>query len=296
MKPLIHAIILTLNEELHIRRCIESILPVVDTILVVDSGSTDNTCEIARSLGAQVKHNAWTNHATQLNFAIAVLENKGGWILRIDADEVLQADQSLFLQNVSDEVAGITIQRRIYFMGQRMRHGGIEPSYQLRLWRNGLGRCEQRWMDEHVVVQGQVLKSDMVVSDINLNSLHWWTTKHNDYASREAIEVLNRKHCFLDRRDNKQQILSFQAKLRRSLKEHVYLKLPSGLRAIFYFIYRYVLRLGFLDGRAGYYFHLLQGLWYRSLVDAKVIEIESFAHEKSVKIPEAIFVKTGIRV
>lgn len=292
MRPQIHAIILTLNEEQHIRRCIESIKPHVSTILVVDSFSTDQTCDIALSLGAHVEQKTWINYATQFNFGVDLLERSGGWLLRIDADEILEsADVNQLLLSAPQEVDGFFVKRQIHFMGKRIRFGGMEPSWQLRIWRNGSGQCENRWMDEHIVVQGTIKKSKLVISDINLNSLQWWTAKHNDYASREAIDILNRKHGFLPVAQTMPSGL--QPRLRRLLKQEVYMRLPSGLRSVTYFVYRYVFRLGFLDGMPGAFFHLFQGLWYRSLVDAKVIEIEAYAKNSGISIVQAIEHKTG---
>jgi glycosyltransferase involved in cell wall biosynthesis len=296
----IHAIILTLNEEQHLARCITSIREQCSDITVVDSGSTDATLVIAKSLGANVLSNAWVNYATQMNFAIDQLENRGGWLLRIDADEVLDTDsrQTLIeaVAAAAPDVDALLVQRRIHFLGRRIRHGAIEPSWQLRLWRNGSGRCEQRWMDEHIQVAGRVVNSELVISDINLNSLSWWTAKHNSYASREAIDVLNRRHSFLKQAELGSGGISPQARMRRFMKERVYGLAPSGLRALLYFLYRFVFRLGFLDGTPGYYFHLMQALWYRTLVDAKVHEIEAHAKAHGVPIVEAIRERTGLSV
>ncbi len=288
----IHAIILTLNEERHIRRCIESIKPHVSTILIVDSFSTDRTCEIARSLGAHVEQRTWVNYATQFNFGVDFLAGNEGWLLRIDADEILEgADVKQLLLSTAPDVNGYFVKRQIHFMGKHIRFGGIEPSWQLRLWRNGSGRCENRWMDEHIVIEGLVKKSRLVISDINLNSLQWWTAKHNDYASREAIDILSRKYGFLPAAQTMPS--GFQPRLKRFLKQEVYMRFPSGVRSVSYFVYRYIFRLGFLDGMPGAFFHLFQGLWYRSLVDAKVIEIEAYAEKSGVPIVQAIEHKTG---
>jgi glycosyltransferase involved in cell wall biosynthesis len=295
--PEIHVIILTFNEELHIGRCIDSITNQCTSITVVDSGSTDRTVEIAHMLGAQVLRNPWINYATQLNYAIDALADRGGWLLRIDADEVLAADSPQTLKEaitaVGEQVAGILVQRRLHFMGRRIRHGAIEPSWQLRLWRNGRGRCERRWMDEHIKVNGGVAKSGLVIADINLNSLTWWITKHNGYASREAIDLLNRTYGFLPR-DELGGGASFQAKIRRVLKERLYRAMPAGIRSLAYFIYRYVFRLGFFDGAAGYYFHVMHAFWYRTLVDAKMTEICLYATMQRIPISQAIRECTGI--
>lgn len=296
----IHAIVPTFNAEQHIARCLESIRDHCASITVIDTHSTDRTVEIARGLGADVLTTDWINYATQMNFGIDALAGRGGWLLRIDADEIFDRDSTIGLRDaaatMAPDVDGILILRRMYFLGRRMRYGGIEPSYQLRLWRNGRGRCEQRWADEHIKVPGRVVKSGVVLSDINLNSLAWWTEKHNNYSSREAIDVLNRTHGFLPRPDADVSGMNTQARLRRILKEKVYMKVPGGARAMAYFLYRYLFRLGFLDGRAGLYFHLLQGLWYRSLVDAKLHEIREFAATHGVPITEAIRDRTGVNL
>lgn len=296
--PNIHAIILTLNESRHIRRCINSLNDSCASITIVDSGSTDDTVEIARSLGANVLNNPWINYATQMNFAINALAGREGWLFRLDADEVLDPNsiESLLdaVANTPAEVDGILVQRRIHFFGRRIRHGAIEPSWQLRIFRNGKGACEQRWMDEHIKVEGEVQKSGIVISDINLNSLTWWITKHNTYASREAIDALNSKYKFFESDSLITEQTSGQAKVRRFFKERIYGRIPVGGRAWAYFFYRYFIRLGFLDGREGFYFHSLQALWYRTLVDAKISEIEAFAKFNGVSILDAIRERTGI--
>lgn len=300
--PALHGLILTLNEERHIQRCIESLQGQCASILVVDSGSSDRTCDIARSLGAEILVHPFVTHAGQVNVAIDHLADRGGWLLRIDADEIFDKDSNQSLAQAltgagagaGAGVDGLLVQRRIHFMGRRIRHGGIEPIWQLRLWRNGQGRCEQRWMDEHIRVQGDVEKSGVILSDINLNSLTWWTAKHNSYASREVIDQLGRRHGFAAGDGIEQGGGAAQARLKRLIKHQFYHRLPGGLRALAYFFYRYALRGGFLDGRAGWYFHLLQALWYRTLVDAKASEIEAFARIHNMPITEAIHDRTGI--
>jgi len=278
---------------------VESIRAHVAGITVIDSGSTDETVALAVSLGANVIYNTFVNHAQQLNFGLDAVAGLGDWILRIDADEVLDPESTHSLlqaiAEVGDDINGVLVQRRIHFMGRRIRFGGIEPSWQLRLWRNGRGRCEPRWMDEHVVVDGGVARSGVILSDISLKPLTSWVAKHNWYASREAVEVLNARHGFMEQSASSGR-LSKQAAFRRLMKERFYARLPSGSRALAYFIYRYVFRLGFLDGREGFYFHLFHGLWYRSLVDAKIDEIEAHARKHKVTIIAAIRDRTDLLV
>jgi len=295
----VHAFVLTLNEAHHIVRCIKSVSDQCASITIIDSGSSDGTSDIARSLGAEVVNNPFVTHADQVNFATDALANRGGWLFRLDADEIVDADSRVSLvaavRMAEAGIDGLLVNRRIHFMGQRMRRGGIEPSWQLRLWRNGAGRCEDRWMDEHVRVAGRVARSGIVASDINLGSLTWWTHKHNGYASREAIEVLDRRFGLLDRRiSHENDRMDGQAGWRRWLKYNLYLRMPPGLRSVGYFLYRYVVRLGFLDGRRGFYFHLLQALWYRTLVDAKVEDILDHQCSTGDSLHASVAARTGI--
>lgn len=293
----IHAIILTLDEEKHIARCIESIRDQCASILVVDSGSKDRTREIATSLGAEVIENPWINYATQTNKAIAACAGKTGWLMRIDADEYLTPASVAGLHDLLDrqprDVGGIVVRRQIVFLGRRIKWGAIEPSWQLRLWRAGQGSCEQRWMDEHIVVTGKVVRSTIDLVDENLNSLDWWTSKHNRYASREVIDILASRGLLGGNMDIQRHSASWQAKLKRFLKERVYEKLPGGVRPLLFFLYRYVARLGFLDGKQGYYFHILQGFWYRTLIDAKLDEIMALAKRRGISVSEAVRLATG---
>jgi glycosyltransferase involved in cell wall biosynthesis len=296
--PDLHAIVLTLSEEIHIARCLKSIRDVCATITVVDSGSTDRTVEIAKSFGAEVVSNPWVNHATQMNFAIDHVASRGGWLLRIDADELLSSSSAVSLvksiAQANTATAGILLRRRIFFMGRGLRWGGMDPIWQLRVWREGRGRCEIRWMDEHIIVSGETEKSRAIMEDRNENSIDWWTAKHNSYASLEAIDLLNLKHRLRLSDTVPTCPSSPQAAMKRAIKEGIYVRLPGPLRTWLYFFYRYLLLLGFLDGKPGFYFHVLQGLWYRTLVDAKVCDIEAFASVANTPLVEAIRIRTGI--
>ena len=252
-------IILTRDEQLHIRRCIERIRPIATEIFVVDCGSTDDTQSIARSLGATVVEHPWPGlYAVQLNWAIDNLPLTGDWILRLDADEYLTDEtmQALpaFLESLSKEATGVTLRLGRIFLGRQMRHG-LGTIRLLRLFRRGCGRCEGKLMDEHIELAGRTVDFEGTFVDHNLNDLSWWTRKHDGYALREAADLL----------------LANDA----TSKKRLYRRLPLFWRAAAYFFYRYILRLGFLDGREGFLWHFLQGWWYRTLVDAKVLELRN---------------------
>jgi len=294
------AVILTFNEAQHLPRCLASLAGVADAVLIADCFSTDNTLSIAQAHGARVVQREWINYATQFNWALTQLDADTDWVLRIDADEVLTpalaAEIRTRLPGIGPEVDGVFCGRRMTFQGQRIRFGGLFPIRVLRLFRAGRGQCENRWMDEHIKVAGPTADFRHELIDDNLNSLTWWTAKHNHYASREAVDLLNLEYGFMPHDSVASLRGGSQAGVKRWFKEAVYARLPGGLRALAYFLYRYVIRLGFLDGRAGAAFHLLQGFWYRYLVDAKVAEVKRYMRTTGCDATTAIGHVLDIRV
>ncbi|MGQ0696837.1 MAG: glycosyltransferase family 2 protein [Panacagrimonas sp.] len=274
-------LILTYNEEKHLARAIESVRPFARQVVVVDSFSSDRTIEIARSLGATVLQNRWEqNYARQFNWGLDHASIEGDWVMRLDADEYATQELALEitqrLATLSAEVSGVYTKRRIHFLGRWIRHGAVYPMWVLRLWRTGRGRCENRWMDEHIrLSEGTSLRFEHDLVDENLNDLTWWTEKHNRYAVREAADLLNMKYGFAAYDDVSTMTAREQSKLKRWIKERVYARLPLFVRPAGYFFYRYFLKLGFLDGVPGLAWHMLQGFWYRFLVDAKIYEAEA---------------------
>ncbi|RCX32249.1 glycosyltransferase family 2 protein [Thioalbus denitrificans] len=291
-------IILAFNEEKHLPRCLESLRGVARRVIVVDCFSTDKTVELARAAGAEVVQHVWINHSVQMNWALDNAAIDTQWTMRLDADEVvtpeLAAALARELPRYPDGVMGLTVNRQIHFLGRWIRHGAIYPLRMLRVWRTGHARCENRWMDEHMVVEGGVAHLDADIADINLNSVTWWTDKHNRYASREAVDLLLHENSQAEAATAPR--LSMQAGMKRWLKLKVYVRLPMGLRAFLYFLYRYFLRLGFLDGWQGFVFHFLQGWWYRTLVDVKVIEVQRHMRESGDPLEQAIEKVLDIKV
>ena len=293
-------VILTYNEERHLARCIASLQGLATEVVVADCFSTDSTQEIARALGARVIQHAWVNQATQFNWALTQLAADTDWVLRIDADEVLTpvlvAEIKDRLPTLGPEIDGVYCGRRMTFQGRLIRHGGVFPVRVLRLFRFGRGQCENRWMDEHIKVAGPTVDLQGELIDDNLQSLTWWTTKHNSYASREAVDLLNLEYQFMPHDTVACLRGGNQAAMKRWIKEVVYARLPGGFRAFAYFFYRYVVRLGFLDGQKGTAFHFLQGFWYRYLVDAKVAEVKRHMVEQGCDVVVAIEQVLDIKV
>lgn len=272
-------IVLTFDEEQHIERCIRSLTGVASRIVIVDSCSTDRTQELARALGAEVVERAWPgNQAAQFNYALDHLEIDTPWTMRLDADEYLteplRLEMGAALDGAPAEVSGFVLRRLVLFQGRPVRHGGFYPQRLLRVWRTGRGRSEARLMDEHLVVDGGrlvTLRSDLV--DHNLNDISWWTDKHNRYARREATSLIALRYGLGSAHTSTGKTAPTAA-VTRWVKEHVYQRLPLGLRALLYFNYRFFVKLGFLDHPRVWVFHFLQAAWYRTLVDVNVREFE----------------------
>lgn len=277
MKTTIAAVILTYNEEIHIERCIQSLKSLVDEIFVVDSFSEDKTVEIAEKNGAIVSQNTFVNQAVQFNWGLENCNIKSEWILRIDADEYIENPMGLQLKEyfggVPDAVNGFAIKRKIIFMQQPLMHGGWYPKRTVRIFRNGFGACENRWMDEHIVIkEGRIEDLEIDFVDENLNDLRWWITKHNNYSIRECVDYFLKNSD--DSKDQvKPNLFGNTAERKRWLKSK-YQRTPLFIRPFVNFLYRYFVLLGFLDSKGGFIWHVLQGFWYRFLVDAKIFELK----------------------
>jgi glycosyltransferase involved in cell wall biosynthesis len=272
-------IILTHNERLHIARALAQLQPLDAQVFVIDSGSTDGTPEIAAAHGATVLTHAWVNYARQFQWGLDNAAITADWVMRLDADEVIEADLvaeiGRELPRLAPDVTGVNLKRKHVFMGRWIRHGGRYPLVLLRLWRRGKARIEQRWMDEHMVLlEGRTVTFNGGFADVNLNDIGFFTDKHNRYATREAIDVINQRLGLFDRDDEMASRADSQASLTRRLKEGLYNRIPFEISATAYFLLRYFFQLGFLDGREGIIYHGLQGFWYRFLVGAKTVEFE----------------------
>lgn len=274
----ISILILTLNEEIHIERCIKSLQSFAKEIFIIDSYSTDKTVEIAKSLGAKAYKNKWPgSHAKQFQWGLDNCPIETTWVMKIDADEYvlpeLANEINSKLNALNSDISGIYLKRRVYFLNRWIRHGGYYPIWHLRIWRNGHGHMEQRWMDEHIKLSsGKTIEFENDFVDDNKSGLSAWTDKHNSYATKEAIDGLNKIYNFADSDIKTGKLFGANIERKRWFRQK-YDSLPLFVRSIVYFHYRYFFKLGFLDGRQGFVWHFLQGFWYRFYIDAKIYEI-----------------------
>ena len=291
-------IILTYNEELHIRRCLENVCGIVQKVYVVDCRSTDKTQEICGEFGnVEVVEHDWPgNQAEQFNWAIDNLEIDTEWVLRLDADEYLMPELveelKQRLPTISKDVTGIEFKRRHIFMGQWVKHG-IYPVILLRMFRTGCGRYDNRLMDEHIILsQGKSIVFNHDFCDHSLINISDYCRKHINYAQREATEVLDAVYGLSGIMEDECG-LGEQAKEKHK-KKSAYNQLPLFWRSFAYFAYRYILKGGSLDGKAGFLFAYIQGWWYRTLVDAKIMEAENACGTDKRKLIEYIRCNFGI--
>jgi glycosyltransferase involved in cell wall biosynthesis len=248
---------------------------VSDDIHVVDSFSSDATCASARQLGAHLVQHEFRNYAAQRNWAIANLPLKYDWELHLDADEHLSDTLVAELNRLRPEqmpgdFVGYHVARLVRFLGRPIRHGGMFPIWHMRLFRRGAGRCERREYDQHFVVNGPTGKLRGWLIDDYRSPLTEWVQRHNKWSDAEVRELTSDPTGrFLIEPSLFGSPLERKRYLRRA-----YQRLPRFARAFLLFGYRYFLRLGFLDGKEGLVFFVLQTLWFRFLVDAKLLERE----------------------
>jgi glycosyltransferase involved in cell wall biosynthesis len=266
-KNKVSVIILTYNEAENIERSIRNTISWAHEVIVLDSYSTDNTVEIAISLGAKVVHRKFDNYSAQRNYAIKEIHLETDWILFLDADEFLSGDLK---KEINSELAnptadGYYLKRRFYFDGRWVRWGGYYPTWILRLFKKDKGLF-QREINEHLVLDGRASKLKNYFADDNQKSLHFWWKKHVDYAQKEAFALFNTNSSSI-----KLDLWGSQSERKSWIRYRIWNRLPVYIRPFLYFMYRYFFRLGFLDG---FSFHFYHGFVYFVMIDSFYMEFK----------------------
>jgi glycosyltransferase involved in cell wall biosynthesis len=241
-----------------------------DDLHVVDSFSTDDTVALSRQHGAQVVQHAFENYGAQRNWAIDNLVLRYPWQLHLDADERLTPELIASVRSLPENPAhsGFLIARFVQFLGRQMRHGGMSPTWHMRLFRNGAARCEERKYDQHFYLsQGSAGQLQGCMIDEIRMSLSEWTARHNRWSDFEVNEITTA----VDGARIQPRFWGNPLERKRFLRG-LYNGAPLFIRPYALFFYRYFLRLGFLDGREGFIFWTLQTFWFRFLIDAKLFE------------------------
>jgi glycosyltransferase involved in cell wall biosynthesis len=233
--------LITLNEEVNLPRTLESVKPLVrdgqGEIIIVDSGSTDRTLDIARSFGAKIFSESWKGFAAQKNSAME--KASGDWVLQLDADEVLEAELTLELDHALDQsgnLVGYWIPRKNYFLGRWIKHGGFYPDPKLRLIRRGAGKFEEYGAHPTIKVEGATGRLKHALIHNAYPNLRGYIDHMNSYSTSGAEIAVAQGH----RGFNLLNIL---------------------VRPKLTFIYNYVFRLGFLDGREGFLLHMYHAVY-----------------------------------
>lgn len=271
-------IILTKNEAQNLPDCLKSIRGFAARAVVVDSGSDDATCDIARELGAEVLAHRFENYARQFNWALDNANITTKWTFRLDADERLTPALAAELEGLmqahdNDDVNGVAMEAWLYFMGRKICHGAHNKR-KLMLFKTGVGRIEDRRMDEHTLLRsGHSVSAKERFIHYDFKDMTHWVSKMNWYATREMqdyIEFAHGKSAGLG--EGGDGTIGGT----RRLKFGLYYRLPMFFRSWMLFIYYYIFRLGFLDGKEGFVYHYMYHRWYRALVDAKILEQQKF--------------------
>jgi len=275
---MLSVIILTFNEAMHVRRAIQSVKSISDDIIIVDSYSIDKTIEISKKLKAKIFKNKFINQAQQFNWALNNIKIKNNWILRLDADEYLSKELIIEIKkklpeiNLNKEINGICLIRKQFFLRKLIRFGGRGKLIMLRLFRKNYGICENRLMDEHIMIKkGKILKFKNFFYDDNFNNLENFKEKHKRYAKREAKQYL------IDQNNKRKSIFKYNTRtiIKKFLINNIYYKIPYQISSMLYFLIRYIFLLGFLDGINGLKYHYIQGFWYRYLVGKNLIKLKN---------------------
>lgn len=272
MKQTITCIIITKNEELNIERSVQSAKKICDRVVVVDSGSTDNTVVIAQANGADVFVHEFITHGKQFNWALENTNIAADWILRLDADEVITDEAAqeileLVEKHASDDVNGIILRFKVFFLGKFLKHGGIYPFLKLCVFKNQFGYViEEPMRDQTVITSGRSVYCKKDCLHYDFKDMTSWILKHNNYASLETNNVLlNQK------KDNEEDLIKSVRKTKK-MRDNFYYKLPMFFRAKLYYLYILIFKFAFLDGRPGLIHAYLRTMWYRYLVDTKLYE------------------------
>lgn len=268
MRPAV--ILLSFNSEDTLGATLACARRLSDEIFVVDSFSKDGTTEVARSFGAAVVQHEFEHYGAQRNWAIDNLPITKSWQLHLDSDELMDDQLIAAILSLPDEPehAGYFLPRYLRFLGRVLRHGGMSPTWHLRLFRSGAGRCEDRKYDQHFLLTGGTTgKLQGAMIDNIQMPLTEWTARHNRWADAEVVELSSQETAGRV----KPSARGNPAERKRYLRQQ-YERMPLFVRPFALFVYRYFLRLGFLDGTEGFVFWVLQTFWFRFLVDAKIWE------------------------
>ena len=260
-------IILTYNEEKNIALTLTSIIDRFPNVLVVDSYSTDNTLGVISQNfdSIEVRQNEFESYRKQRIWAVENEPFGSEWVFFLDADEIVTELLFKEISGLNFDYMGYYLFYEFYFLEKRIKYGGYSRNYILRIF-NKSDYEISREMNEHIFISGQTKKLRNPFVHKDNNGFAFWLRKHVDYAKREANELL-KPSSFGDG-----DLFGNQVERKRWLRDYIWNRLPPLVRPILYFIYRYIFRLGFLDGLRGLVFHFFHAFVYYLIIDIIFIE------------------------
>jgi glycosyltransferase involved in cell wall biosynthesis len=262
-------VIIAQNEAPNIELCVRAVVDWAESVFVVDSFSTDATPELARAAGAEVIQHAFVDWASQRNWALEHLPLAMEWVLFLDADEqateAFKQEVDEALARVESDVSAFYVYFDFVFLGRRLRHGYESPPV-IRLIRRGKARWRGAGAREYCQVDGRIGSIKSRIWHEDHKGLSAWIEKQNRNATREAALL------WQDDQAGEAAAQASERQLRVWIRNRLWNQLPLFFRPLIYFFYRYTLRGGFLDGKAGLVYTFLQGFWLNFVVDAKLYE------------------------
>jgi glycosyltransferase involved in cell wall biosynthesis len=289
-------VVLTFDEEVNIKRCLDSVADWNVDIFVLDSYSNDRTVEIARRYTTNIFQHKYEGHAQQWDYALKNLPFRTKWALAMDADFSITPELKRAIDRKLSgpvDVNGFYVRHRQVFRGRFIRHGTIYPRYWLRLFRLDSVMVDPHdLVDLHFYVKGASgqIEYDLIEDNAKERDLSFWISKQCKFAKKQALEeITRRKHSIPF--PEKPTLFGTPDQRTLWLKKYWY-RLPLYIRPFLFFGYRYFLRFGFLDGKQGFLYHLTQAFLYRLLVDVEIDNLLTATQEKKLEYKQAPLVKS----
>ncbi|OFW03181.1 MAG: hypothetical protein A3I61_01395 [Acidobacteria bacterium RIFCSPLOWO2_02_FULL_68_18] len=283
-------LVLTMNEELNIAACLDSIVGWAADIVVVDSGSTDRTADLCAERGVRTVFHPYVDHRTQKDWALTSIPWRHEWLLLLDADHVVTPDLRQAIERMLHtdrrRVHGYYNRHIHYFRNRRVR--GLKRYYLQLVRRSRVRIDETDLVDGRLIVDGPTAKLPGAIIENNQKELDidFWIDKHQKFARRIAIEEILRVEAAVGGEAAVSPRVFGHPDERSAWLKKVWYGTPLYLRAVLFFLYRYLVRLGFLDGWNGLVFHGFQTFWFRLLVDVNIENYRAQVRANEISLEE----------
>ena len=276
MKLPITVLIMARNEEANIKFAINSVIDDFDQVIVVDSFSEDNTVLICRQYrGVELYQNKFEGWAEQRNWMLKNCNIRNEIVFFLDADEYLESNFIKELRGIIErkvEFSEIILREKFIFLGKHIKYAHAHPPVKRIFKKSSLcffSEYSGAPREYGIAPKGKAIALDARFIHFDRNPINNWINKHIRYSDAEAAVYLLKKgkqHKF-------NRALLIRTNIKLFTRNHIWDNLPLLIRPFLYFVYRYFLLLGFLDGKEGLILCYLQAFWYQSMIDIKIIEL-----------------------